>query len=287
MPADRAVLVTGATGSVGRYVAEALLHAGERVRVTLRSSQVAPEGTEGVPFDFEDATTWAAAMDGVDRVFLMRPPAIADVDRVIAPFVATMAQQPLRQVAVLSLMGVNPAMPHWRLEKAVRAAGVPWVMLRPSFFMQNLETAYRGDVVEHDRIRLPAAHSRTSFVDTRDVAAVAAETLLHPGAHRAATYTITGAEALTWAEVAAVLSAELGRPIRYEAIPLRIARSEMQRAELPAAYVNVQLLIHVVARLGLAARVSATLPGLPGRRPGSLRSYVHDRRDCWAREDTV
>jgi uncharacterized protein YbjT (DUF2867 family) len=77
-------------------------------------------------------------------------------------------------------MGVNPAMPHWRFEKAAKQAVLPYVMLRPAFFMQNLETAYRTDIAAHDSIRLPARNGKTSFIDTRDIAEVAVKALVSP-----------------------------------------------------------------------------------------------------------
>jgi uncharacterized protein YbjT (DUF2867 family) len=181
----------------------------------------------------------------------------------------------------LSLMGVNPAMPHWQLERDVRASGMPWTMLRPAFFMQNLETAYRASIRDHNRIRLPAGRGRTSFVDTRDVADIAALALTNPADHAGRAYTLTGAEALGWNAVASILSAELSRPIHYEPIGLLSARLEMKADALPPAYVNVQLLINVVARLGLADTMTDQISTLLGRPPRRLVDYVHDNRELW------
>jgi len=234
-----------------------------------------------VRFDFADPGTWDAALDGVDRVFLMRPPAISDIKGVIGPFITTLARQPIKAAVVLSLMGVNPAMPHWQLERDVKAAGLPWVMLRPAFFMQNLQTAYLSDIRDHDRIRLPAGRGTTSFIDIRDIADVAALALTGPDQHTGHAYTLTGGQALGWSTVASMLSAELGRPIDYQPISLLTARREMKAQQLPKAYVNVQLLINVVARLGLAARITDELPTLLGRPPRLLAQYLTDNRELW------
>jgi uncharacterized protein YbjT (DUF2867 family) len=234
-------------------------------------------------FDFADARTWAPALEGVDRVFLMRPPAISDVKGVIRPFIAELARRGVRQTVVLSLMGVNPAMPHYRLEKDVKAAGLPATMLRPAFFMQNLETAYRDDIVSHDRIRLPAGSGKTSFIDTRDIADVANAALVAPEEHIGKAYTLTGGAAVGWNSVASLLSAELGRAVQYEPISLLTARRELRAAGFPTAYVNVQLLIHVVARLGMADTITHDLPQLLGRPPRTLTDYIRDNRDTWIR----
>jgi len=219
----------------------------------------------------------------VDRVFLMRPPAVSDVKGVISPFITQLATTPIRLTVVLSLMGVNPAMPHWRLERDAKASGVPWTMLRPAFFMQNLESAYRTDIRDHDRIRLPAGNGETSFIDTQDIAAVAALALAQPALHAGRTYTLTGGQALGWKAVASALSGELARPISYEPIGLMTARRELMAAGLPKSYVNVQLLINAVARLGLADKMNDQLIDLLGRPPRTLARYVHDNRQAWIR----
>lgn len=277
---DGVALVTGATGTVGRFVVEALAEQGVQVRRAV--TQPHPDAArDEVAFDFADRDTWGRALENVDRVFLMRPPAISDVKGVIRPFIEETARHPIVSTVVLSLMGVNPAMPHWQLEKDVKVSGMPWTMLRPAFFMQNLQTAYRADIRDHDRIRLPAGRGRTSFVDTRDIAAVAALALTDPATHAGQAYTLTGAEALGWDAVASILSSELSRPIHYEPIGLLTARQEMKAAQLPSAYVNVQLLINVVARVGLADTMTDQISTLLGRPPRRLVDYIHDNRELW------
>lgn len=177
------VLVTGATGTVGRDVARGLAEAGEAVRcaTTSHGHRGSPDlPGESVAFDFTDPSTYGPALAGVDRIFLVRPPAISNVARDIRPFVLAAARRPIRLVVFLSLMGVNRVMPHWRIEQDLGAAGLPATMLRPAFFTQNLATAYRADIAEHDRIRLPAGSGRTSFVDTLDVARAAVVALRDP-----------------------------------------------------------------------------------------------------------
>ncbi|MDQ3369721.1 MAG: NmrA family NAD(P)-binding protein [Myxococcota bacterium] len=276
---DPRILVIGSAGTVGRHVVTQLREGGARVRSTTTKG---PTAAELVRFDFSAPGTWEPTLDGVDRVFLMRPPQISDVKRTIAPFIACAARRRIEHVVFLSVMGVNPALPHWRVERALIASGLTYTFLRPSFFAQNLETAYGEDLRAHDRIRLPAGRSRTSFVDTRDVAAVATLALRAPDAHRNRAYTLTGPEALGWAEVARLLSDLLGRPIRYESIGLRRYRSELRAAGMPTSYVLVQLMIHAVARLGLAATITPELERLLGRPGRTLRQYLEDHAAVWA-----
>lgn len=278
-----AVLVTGASGTVGSQVVTELLAAGVPVRAGLQDplDTVVPAGVAAVRFDFEDSTSWGPALDGVDRVFLLRPPAISDVVTYLRPVVRLAAERGVRQMVFLSVMGVNRLLPHWQVERDIEAAGLPHTFLRPAFFAQNLLSAYRRDIVEHDRIRLASGRGRTSFVDTRDVAAVAALALRDPRAHAGAAYTLTGPAALTYHQVASLLSAALGRPVHYQPIHLLTLRRELLREGLDPAYVNVQLVINAVAALGLAGTVTPTIRELLGRDPIPLDRFVADHVEQW------
>lgn len=280
-PAVRPVLVTGPTGTVGGPLLDLLAAGGTPVVAGVRDPDWAGGAVETRALDFERPETFDAALRGVGRVFLMRPPAIADTSRLITPFVEAATRHGVEHVVLLSVMGVNRALPHWRIEQDLRASPMGWTFLRPSFFAQNLETAYRADIRDRSEIRVASGRGRTSFVDTRDVAAVAALVLADPGAHAGAAYTLTGPEALDYHQVASVLSAELGRAVVYRPQGLLAHRRELLRSGLPPAFVTVQVVINLVARLGLAGHVTDTLGQLLGRPPATLATYVHDRRDRW------
>lgn len=283
------VLVTGATGTVGRDVVRGLVDAGERVlAATTRPGRDLPQltGAEQVRFDFAEPGTWDAAFAGVDRLFLMRPPQITDTEHLVRPVIALAQRRGVRLVAFLSLLGVNRAVPHWRIERDILAAGLPYTFLRAGFFSQNLETAYRDDIRDRDRIRLPAGQGRTNFVDTRDLAAVAVLALRDPATHAGKAYDLTGPEAHTYGHVASLLSAELARPVTYEPIGLLRYWRELSD-EFPREYKIVQLVINVTARLGLAAKVTDDLPRLLAHPPRSLRTYIHDARTTWERPATA
>jgi uncharacterized protein YbjT (DUF2867 family) len=180
-------------------------------------------------------------------------------------------------------MGVNRVMPHWQVEQDLRASSLGWtLLLRPSFFAQNLQAAYLADIRDHSQVRVAAGRGRTSFIDTRDIAAVAGLAMSDPAPHAGQAYTLTGPEALDYYRVAALLSAELGRAVACAPLTLLAYRRELRRRNLPAAYVSVQLLISLVAQAGLAVRVTGTVERLLGRSPTPLATYLHDQRGCWA-----
>jgi uncharacterized protein YbjT (DUF2867 family) len=281
-----AVLVTGATGTVGRHLVRELLAAGQDVRAGVRDPAGAdlPPGAVPVRLDLTDPTTAGAALEPVDRLFLLRPPAISDVQTAFGPLVAAARARGMRQVVVLSVMGVNPLMPHWRMERMVRAAGLPYVALRPAYFAQNLLAAFGEDVRQRSELRLAAGRGRLSFVDARDVAAVAARALTDPdrrGRRSQRPLVLTGPQALGFADAAGLLSEELGRTVRYRPESLRERRRELRERGLDPTYIRVQLVIDITTRLGLASRVSADVLETLHRPARTLACFVHDHRAAW------
>ncbi len=280
------VLVTGAAGTVGAEVATRLLSRGMPVRAAVRragSERAIPAGATPVAFDFEDPATFAPALDGVERVFLMRPPHLSDA-AVFRPFIDAMASAGVRQVVFLSVQGAgrNIFVPHHRIETLLKRSVLAWTFLRPSFFMQNLSTTHRDEIRDRDRIFVPAGSGRTNFIDAADVGEAAAVCLTTPGHDRAA-YEITGSEALTYAEVATVLSAACGRPITYPSPSARRFRAHMRRSGCDDGLVKVMGSIYAIARFGMAAGTTDVFEQLVGRPPRTLARWAEENAACWAR----
>lgn len=281
------ILVTGATGNVGREVVRALAARGVAARAAVTGQadtrRVPPEATETVLFDFTDAATFPGAFDGVDRLFLMRPPPISNVRRDIKPVIDFAAAAGVRHVVFLSLIGAerNRFVPHAKIERLLVASGMEWTMLRCGFFMQNLDTTHRADIVEHGDLFIPAGKGRTAFIDARDIGAVAARVLTE-GTHAGRAYRLTGSESLTYGEVAAVMTGELGRPITYsDPSPPAFARRMRQRG-YPRGHIAVMSVIYLTTRLGLAAAIAPDAAELLGRPPVDLRQYVRDYAPAFA-----
>ena len=274
------IMVTGATGNVGREVVRGLLARGARVRVGVSDeadAQLAPAGVAGVaPFDFTAPETYTA-LDGVTHLFLMRPPAISNIKRDMQPAIDYAVAAGVGHIVFLSLIGAerNRIVPHAKVEKLLLKSGVAWTMLRCGFFMQNLSTTHRADIVEYDDIFIPAGQGRTSFIDVRDIGAVATRTLTEAG-HENIAYPLTGSEALTYSQVAVIMTEELGRRITYsDPSPLSYARRMRERG-YASGYINVMNGIYLTTRLGMAAGVHPQTAELLGRPPITMRQYVRD-----------
>ncbi len=280
------ILVTGASGTIGRELASQLARRGP-VRLALRDPSRAETFTEiatpeRVRFDFLDPTTFEAALRGVERVFLLRPPRLARAQRDFGPFVAAMRRAGVSQVVFLSVRGAegNPLLPHRQIERLLEKSGTAWTHLRPNDFMQNLATVHRADIRDDGEIWAPAGYGRTSFVDVRDVADAVVRVLTEPDHERRA-YTLTGGEAFNMNEVAALLSDVLGRRITYRNPGIPAFLRHIRASGGPIALGLVMIGVYTAARLGWAAAVSPDLEQLIERPPTSLRAFVADYAAVW------
>lgn len=297
--ADERVLVTGATGTVGRPLVARLAASPATVRVAARSPADAREwigaeppadAAEGlsadaadleyVEFDLERPETWGATLADVDRLFLLIPPAVG-VDPV-REFASAAARMGVDHVVYLSILGAEklPVLPHRRVEKHLARSGVAWTFLRASWFMQNLSEIHRPEIVERDELFVPAGDGVLSFTDARDVAAVAA-TVLTAAGHRNRAYDLTGPEALDFHDAAAVFTDVLDRPITY-ADPSRLAFARhMYRRGVPAGMVAFMTVEYSVVRLGWSGRTADDVETVLGRSPHTLRAFAEDHADAF------
>jgi uncharacterized protein YbjT (DUF2867 family) len=281
------VLVTGATGNVGRAVVCSLLEASTPVRAlaTTPDAARAQLGAASplltvLPFDFEQPHTFASAFAGATALFLMRPPAIGDASVITRALDAAYVAG-VRRVAFLSVQGAehNPLVPHHAIETHLKAiaeshSDFAYTFLRAA--LQNLSITHAADIRELSEILVPAGDGRTAFVDARDVGAAAAKVLMAseaaPSANRA--YELTGREALTYDEVAAMLSRVCGRAITYNHPGLLRFYRAMRHRGYARGFVAVMMALYSTARLGLAAHLSPDLESLLGRAPRTLEQFL-------------
>jgi uncharacterized protein YbjT (DUF2867 family) len=272
------LVVAGATGTVGRHVLAGLHDLGVPVRGLSRRSQA---GGGWARFSFADPAGWPAAFAGASGLFLVRPPQLARL-RDLRPALEHARAAGVRRVVFLSVLGAErvPALPHRRMERWLDASGMAVTHLRSGNFLQNLVTVHGAEIRDRDELVVPAGSARLSYVDARDVAAVAVRCLVEDG-HAGRAYSPTGPEALDHARVAAVLGEVLGRPIRHRSGLLRYGRLA-RRAGVPAGPVLAGAAVYTLARFGVGARVTDDVRAVLGRQPIDLPAFVESHRSAWA-----
>ncbi|MFP4563249.1 MAG: SDR family oxidoreductase [Spirochaetia bacterium] len=275
-------LITGATGNVGRETAKHLSEAGETVigaRFPGEDVKDPLSGVEYKDFDFTDETTWEPALEGATHLFLMRPPHISKIKRDMEPFMRYLEARGIDQVVFLSVQGAeaNKLVPHHKVEQTLRELDLPWTMVRPSFFMQNLSTTHLPEIRDENRIFVPAGEGRTNFIDVRDIGEVTAKILMGEG-HIGKGYTITGERSWSYREVAERMSEILGKEIRYHpagALPfIRYQRKQGRKL----GHALVMLALYSAARMGKADGTTDAAEKILGRKPRSLDDFIRDHR---------
>ncbi len=274
------ILVTGASGTVGGVVARRLAAEGFPVRLVSREpGRLAVRGpaVSAVAADFGDRCALASAFHGVERVFIatndpLRPE--HDENLLDAALAAGVKQVVRLSALTVADSDADDLITHWHrdCERRLAASGLAWTFVRPRSFMSNAlgwAKSLRGGVV-----RAPFGSARVACVDPRDVAEVAALALTEPG-HEGRAYPVTGPAAISTAEQVEQLAEALGRPLRFEEIPVELAQQELtRRYPLPVA----DALAQHMRRRGTNAkcRVEPTVEILTGRPAASFRMWARD-----------
>jgi uncharacterized protein YbjT (DUF2867 family) len=274
------VLVTGATGNIGREVLRALADRGVAVRAGARTpSRVeARPGVTPTLLDYDQPDTFAAAFDGVDGLALLMPPFSPADELMQARMLVDAARKAgVQHIVKLSVMSAdaNPQSAHRQAELYIEESGIAYTHLRPNFYMQNFNMYYADDV-RRGEIYLPAGDGKQSLVDSRDVGDAFAVVFTTPG-HQQSAYNLTGAEALDHYEIAAILSRALSRDVTYVAPSADEYRETMQAKGVPEAQIESIIALYdgIVAR-GWAATIAPELGQLLGRTPRSFEQYAQD-----------
>lgn len=275
------ILVTGASGTVGRALLDQLNPTGTPVRAMTRRPDTAdlPAGVEIVGADLGDPATLPAALRGVDRVFLLTGGSEGPQhDANLAHAAALAGVTHIVKLSALTVGDDTAADPittwHRAGEHAVRDSGVPWTFLRPSGFMSNA-LMWADTVASHDTVYAPYGAGRTAVIDPRDIAAVAATALTQPG-HQGRSYPLTGPEALAPADQVAILAEVLGRPLRYVDVPPDAARSAMTDDGMPPAVADAVLALLATALDPSAATVDPTVAKLIPTPPRTFGEWAQD-----------
>lgn len=277
------ILVTGATGRVGRLVVAELLDAGVPVRALTRHPSEAqlPAAVEVVAGDLTAPESLDAALNGVGAVFLVwtAPPATvgAVVDRLAAHTRRVVFLSSPHQTPHPFFQQPNPmAALHAGIERSIAAAGLASTMIRPGMFASNVRFWWAASIRDGGFVRWPYGAAETAPIDERDIAAVAARALYEDG-HAGGDYVLTGPDSLSQAEQVGIIAAAIGRPIQFEELSPDEFRRETD-GSWPLPVVNM-LLAAWGATMGRAAFVTSTVAEVVGTPARTFRQWAADHAD--------
>ncbi|MDH7800246.1 MULTISPECIES: SDR family oxidoreductase [unclassified Rhizobium] len=272
------ILVIGSTGTIGTPLVKALLAKGESVKAASRTGKAA-DGAEGVRFDYTDASTYADAFDGADRLFLILAGGRLDAIDALTPVVEEAARRKVK-IVFLSVFGVDAddSIPYRQIELKIIASGVPYVILRPNWFADNFHTYWKAGI-EHGEIAVPAGEGKSSFIDVRDIADSAAAALTS-NAFDGKAFNLTGPRAIGYSEAAAIISQAIGKLVGYSAVSDEVFIGILTGAGVPKDYASFLASIFHPVREGWTSAVTGDVETLTGHAPRSLETYVADHLDA-------
>jgi uncharacterized protein YbjT (DUF2867 family) len=279
------IVVTGATGNIGRELVRLLSGRGVRVRALARrpDASAPPPGVEWVAADLARPQQLPDIFAGADRLLLLTGNT-EDMVRLQKNAIDAARAAGVKHVVKVSALGATDhsqsviGLWHYNVERALRDSGLAWTMLRPHHFMQNLLDPTVYDRMT-GRVHSASGDGRIPFIDTRDIAAAALVALTEDG-HAGQIYTLTGAEAISYRDATEVLASMLGRPIDYVPESDDEAWQRMRAAGQPPWRVAALLAIAGYQRAGAAtATVTDTVQRLTGRPPRTLREFIADHAD--------
>lgn len=292
---EKTILVTGATGTVGSEVVKQLAaissSSGHKIRAAVHSKnktgQLGDKRVEIVDLDYTKPETVAYALNSVDKIFLQTLPT-PNVTDISSNLVNEAKKNSVKYIVKLSAIGASDSESrstilrlHGEEEKIIEDSGIPYTFLRPPAFMQNFVTQFGHTIRTQNAFYVPAGDAKMSFVDTRDIGAVAAVMLTNTnhGAsqqHENKAYDITGQDALSYRQVADILSNEVGKKISYIDITEDDARKGMKQIGMDEWFINIMIELFRIIRAGYGSETTTAVEHITGRKPISFAQFAKD-----------
>jgi uncharacterized protein YbjT (DUF2867 family) len=283
------ILVTGASGTVGRPVLEEVSKLGKPVKALYRSAEDArnaPSGVATVIADFADKASLANALQGIDAIYLVCSP-IPQLVELESNVIDACKQAGVGHMVLNSALGAGDypkSFPSWhrRVEDKLKASGLGYTILRPNTFMQNIVTYNAASIRAQGAFYSAMGDAKISFIDVRDIAAATAKILSASAAHAGKIYEWNGPQAFNYTEVAALISKAAGRPVQFVNIPEEAQRKAMLDLGMPDWQVNALLDLqryYTVEKKG--AEITPVLEQILGRPAIRMEQYVNENKEAF------
>ncbi len=278
------ILITGATGNIGFEVIRFLYKndTPHRIIAAVRNIEKAKIVFEEYPkldyvyFDFKDSGTFANALIGIDKIFLLRPPHISEVDKFFKPLIETIKESNINEIVFLSVQGAEKSkvIPHNKIERLIIENGLDYIFLRPSYFMQNLTTTLINDTRTKKEIILPAGRAKFNWIDIENIGELGAILLDNFSDYKNQTYEITGLENKNFSEVTSLINKTIESHIRFRNVnPFSFYRIKKKEG-MAAGMIIVLILLHFLPRFQKEPEISDFYELLTGKKPTDLATFI-------------
>ena len=290
---NETILVTGATGTVGSEVIKQLsrdalnynikagVHSIENANKVQQYDRV-----RAVQIDYDKQEGLESAFKGVDKLFLLTHPSPKTVEHE-STLVNEAKKSRIKHIVKQSIMladldaDVEAMRLHRQAEKLIEDSGIPYTFLRPNEFMQGFINFQGTTIKSNNAFYIPAEDAKVSFVDARDIAAVAVKALVDGDKHYNKTYMITGPEALSYHQTAEILSNATGKKIEYVNISEEETREALKETGMNDWLINTILDLYTLYRKGNASEVSSAVEQVTGRKAITFVDFAKDYADAF------
>ncbi|MCC9165986.1 SDR family oxidoreductase [Pontibacter harenae] len=284
------VLVTGAMGTVGHEVIKQLAVRDGKVRAGVHSI-IRGENLKRLPnvevaeIDFKNPDSLHAAFTHIEKVFLLTPftPDQVEMAKVL---VDEAKRAGVKHIVRLSVMGADaePGIQlgrwHREAEEYIKQSGIAYTFLRPTSFMQNIVHYHANSIREEGKFYSSLGDAKVSYIDVRDIASVAVEALKGDG-HEGKTYDLTSDEALTYKEIAMILSQVTGKEIEYVDLPEDTVRQAMLSQGAPEWQTNCIQELNEMYKAGYGGVTTDTVKQITGSEPHTFREFAQDYQESF------
>lgn len=288
------ILVTGATGNIGFEVIRFLtkidssnkIVAGVRKIENAKSIFKDYQELTYTHFDFEDFDTFDSALNGIDKIFLLRPPHISDINKYFKPLILKIKEKNINQIVFLSVQGAEKSkvIPHNKIERLINKYGLDFIFLRPSYFMQNLTTALIGDIKNRRQIILPSGNAKFNWIDIENIGEAGAILLDKFADYKNQAIEITGLENEGFEKVTSLINQSIENPIKYRNVnPLRFYRIK-KREGMVKGMIIIMILLHFLPRFQKEPKISGFYKRLTGKIPTDLKTFINREKKCFEKQ---
>lgn len=280
------ILITGATGNIGKPIIDNIDYSKDiEVYAGVRhpGNDFTDKPIKTVFFDFDDLEKCIEALEGIDYLFLLRPPHISNITKYFKPLINACVVKKVKHIIFLSVQDVDKStfIPHNKIEKLIKTSGLTYTFLRPGYFMQNLSVPLKYDILEHERIYIPAGKAKFNWINADDIGIAAARILESPEDHENKIYTLTGSENLNFDEVVRQMSEVLDYRVHYTSPNAFRFYFNKRSKGLKPTFILIMIMLHYLPRFQKDPEIFDDIIKLTGKKPLLLKDFLQQNKSEW------